>query len=75
MITIELVKNFIWIFFVTCWILKFGGIIRHIGEAVDYEKLVKLAVVIQGISAISLLAEGIISLPIVHWLIFEYWKW
>ena len=67
MITIDLVKNFIWIFFVTYWIWEFGGIIKEFGSK-------KLAIVIQGISAIFLLAEGIISLPIVHWLIFEYWR-
>lgn len=67
MINIEIVKNFIWIFFVTYWIWEFGGIIKEFGSK-------KLAIVIQGLSAILLLAEGVISLPIVHWLIFEYWR-
>ena len=67
MINIEIVKNFIWIFFVTYWIWEFGGIIKEFGSK-------RLAIVIQGLSAIFLLAEGVISLPIVHWLIFEYWR-
>ena len=67
MINIEIVKNFIWIFFITYWIWEFGSIIKELGSE-------KLAIVIQGLSAIFLLAEGVISLPIVHWLIFEYWR-
>lgn len=67
MINIEIVKIFIWIFFVTCWIWRFGCIIEILGSE-------KLASVIKGLSAMLLLAEGVISLPIVHWLIFEYWK-
>ncbi len=67
MITIELVKNFIWIIFISWWVWSLGAIIKAFGSE-------KLAMVIQGISAIFLLAEGLISLPIVHWLIFEYWR-
>lgn len=67
MINIEIVKNFIWIFFITYWIWEFGSIIKEFGFK-------DAAIIIQGISAIFLLAEGIILLPIVHWLIFEYWR-
>ena len=66
-INIEIVKMFIWVFFVTCWVWSFGAIIKGFGSE-------KLAIVIQGISAIFLLGEGLISLPIVHWLIFKYWR-
>lgn len=67
MITIEMVKNFIWMVFITWWIWEFGLIAKVFGFKI-------IAVVIQGISAVLLLADGIISVPIVHWLIFEYWR-
>ena len=67
MINIEIVKNYIWITFITWWIWEFGAVIKTFGSK-------KLAIILQGVSAIFLLAEGFISLPVIHWLIFEYWR-
>lgn len=67
MINIEVVKAFIWIAFITYWVWSLGVVIKGLG----FEKL---GIVIQGLSAVFLLSEGLISLPVVHWLIFEYWR-
>lgn len=67
MINIEVVKVFIWIAFMTYWVWSLGTIIKAFG----FEKL---GIVIQGLSAGFLLSEGLMSLPVVHWLIFDYWR-
>lgn len=67
MITIELFKKFIWIVFITCWMYEFGVVLRSFKSNI-------IGTIISGIAAMFLLAESIISVPMVYWLIFEYWR-
>lgn len=67
MITIELFKKFIWIVFITCWMYEFGVVLRAF-------KFDIIGTIISGVSAIFLLAEGMLTVPMIYWFLFVYWR-